>query len=185
MPSSDPITALAETDPKKVGKQEFVELLEAASAVAARDGGVDLSALDPEQFAKLISRASAKQLQAVMSRPELAEQIVDEVFRRMETHFKGDRAQDTDAVVRWRITVDPENPVRYECVLAAGICTVNKNPDQPRQPRATITVGPIELLRLAAGNATAPMLFMTGKIKVAGDIAFAAGLTSLFQIPTA
>lgn len=49
----------------------------------------------------------------------------------------------------------------------------------------TIMVSPVDFLKLASGNSSAPTMFLTGKIKVAGDLGFAAGLTKLFQIPKA
>lgn len=182
MPETDPIAALGDVDPKKIGKDEFVMLLEAASEIADSGTEVDLSALRPEQFARLISRASDDQVEAVMARPELRERILDEVFRRMGEHYKSDKAGKTEAVVRWRIGTD-EDLLRYECVLADGRCEVSKDPQH--EPRVTITVTPAEFLKLASGNASAPMLFMKGKLKVAGDLGFAAGLTKLFQIPKA
>ncbi|MGP4021655.1 SCP2 sterol-binding domain-containing protein [Saccharopolyspora sp. 5N708] len=180
-PESDPIATLGEVDPRKVGEQEFVALLEAASELAD-DGAGDLGALRPEQFARLISRASDDQIEAVMRRPELRERILDEVFRRMGEHYESERASAIEAVVRWRIGTD-DDLLRYECVLAGGNCTVSKDPQ--REPRVTITTPPAEFLKLASGNVSAPMLFMKGKLKVAGDLGFAAGLTKLFQIPKA
>ncbi|GAA0507537.1 sterol-binding protein [Saccharopolyspora subtropica] len=180
-PASNPIAALGELDPKKVDTEEFVALLEAASEVAG-SGEANLGALRPEQFARLISRASDDQIQAVMARPELRERILDEVFRRMGEHYQPDRAGRTEAVVRWRIGTG-DDLLRYECVLADGRCEVNKDPHHA--PRVTITVPPADFLKLASGNASAPMLFMTGRLRVAGDLGFAAGLSKLFQIPKA
>jgi putative sterol carrier protein len=180
-PESDPIATLGEVDPRKVDEQEFVALLEAASERAG-SGAVDLSALRPEQFARLISRASDDQIEAVMRRPGLRERILDEVFRRMGEHYESEKASTIEAVVRWRIGTD-DDLLRYECVLADGNCTVSKDPQH--EPRVTITTPPAEFLKLASGNASAPMLFMKGKLKVTGDLGFAAGLTKLFQIPKA
>lgn len=178
----DSIAALGEVDPKKIGKEEFVALLEAASEITGSGAPVNVSALQPEQFARLISRASDEQLEAVMDRPELRERILDEVFRRMGEHYKSEKASSTEAVVRWRISSD-DGLLRYECVLADGKCTVSK--DSQHELRVTITTRPAEFLKLASGNASAPMLFTKGKLKVAGDLGFAAGLTKLFQIPKA
>ena len=48
-----------------------------------------------------------------------------------------------------------------------------------------MTLTPADFLKLATGNASAPVLFMTGKLKVKGDLGFAAGFMSLFNIPKA
>lgn len=182
MPESDPIAALGDLDPKRVSGQELAELLENAAAAAAH--GADLSALAPEDFSRLIKRASTGQLEAVVGRPELRKLVLDEVFRRMSEHYKGSSAE---AVVRWRIgsikDSEDERTVRYECVLSGGTCQVRE--ELEGEPRVTVMIPPVEFLRLASGNASAPTLFMTGKLKVAGDVGFAAGLTKLFQIPQA
>lgn len=178
MAESDPVPALGDIDPKKIDAAEFAALLDEA----ANGNDLGLRSLTPEQFSRLISRASADQINTVMERPQLRERILDEVFHRMGEHYKSDRARATEAVVRWRIGTG-EDHLRYECVLSGGTCTVSKNPEH--EPRATITLPPGEFLKLASGNASAPVLFMTGKLKVAGDVGFAAGLTKLFQIPKA
>lgn len=184
MPEHDPVATLGEIDPKRVTKEEFAELLESASAAAAGDG-VDLSSLGAEDFSRLISRASADQIEGVMSRPELRERVLDEVFRRMSEHYKSDKARGTEAVVRWRIGPikdgDEANTLRYECVLSAGTCEVSK--ELRYEPRVTIMIPAVEFLKLATGTSSAPTMFMTGKLKVAGDVGFAAGLSKLFQIP--
>lgn len=182
MPVSEPVAGLGDLDPKNVGEQELAELLE--QAVGAE--GADLGALAAEDFSRLIKRASTGQLQAVVERRQLRRTVLDEVFRRMSEHYKPDRARGTE-VVRWRIgslkDSSDERTARYECVLSGGTYEVRE--ELADEPRVTIMVPPVEFLKLASGNAAAPTLFMTGKLKVAGDVGFAAGLTKLFQIPQA
>ncbi len=193
MPDPDAATPLGEVDPKRISKEEFAERLRNAV------DGQELSSLEPEQFARVISRASGSQLESIMAPPQLREPVIDEVFRRMSEHYKADKARNTEAVVRWRIGYGDRLPddhrdggdaddadgdfLRYECLLTGGTCTVSREPQ--REPRVTIMVGPVDFLKLAAGNSSAPTMFLTGKIKVAGDLGFAAGLTKLFQIPKA
>lgn len=178
MAEADNVAALGDIDPQKISTAEFTALLDSATG----DADLDLHALTPGQFSRLISRASAEQIDSIMARPELRERILDEVFRRMGEYYKSDTAGSTEAVVRWRIDSGDDH-LRYECVLSGGTCTVSKEPEH--EPRVTIMLAPAEFLKLASGNASAPMLFMSGKIKVAGDVGFAAGLTKLFQIPKA
>ncbi|MGH3492061.1 MAG: SCP2 sterol-binding domain-containing protein [Sciscionella sp.] len=68
-------------------------------------------------------------------------------------------------------------------MIAEGQCHATEG--RANAPRVTITLSPTDFLRLIAGTASAPMLFMTGKIKIKGDLAFAAGLMSLFDLPRA
>ncbi|MCS7480749.1 SCP2 sterol-binding domain-containing protein [Umezawaea endophytica] len=167
-------------DPKKLGKDEFADLL-----AAFGDADLDLAKLDPQNFARIVSRASKDQIEAVTGRPGLRERVLDEVFRRMESHFRGERAGATRAVVHFHLTggFGETGLDTYEAVIEDATCTINKG--ETREPRASVTLSPVEFLKLATGNASAPVLFMTGKLKVKGDLGFAAGFMSLFTIPKA
>ena len=176
------IEQLTSIDPKKLGKDEFVALL--SSFTEAAEGGTefDLSAMPPQDFARIISRASKEQIEAVMAAPALRGPILDEVFRRMEVHFRTERAGSTRAIVHFRL-IDGDDFDRYQVAINDGSCAITK--DGQDEPRATVTLAPLEFLKLATGNASAPVLFMTGKLKVKGDLGFAAGFMSLFDIPKA
>jgi putative sterol carrier protein len=57
--------------------------------------------------------------------------------------------------------------------------------DGGHEPRVTFKLKPVDFLKLVSGNAAGPMMFMTGKLKIEGDLMFAAGVQSLFRIPGA
>ncbi|GGM58027.1 sterol-binding protein [Longimycelium tulufanense] len=172
-------------DPKELNKDDFVALLSAITRLAQGGAALDLTRMAPQNFARLMSRAGKDQIEAVMGAPELREPILDEVFRRMETHFRTEKAGATSSVMHFRITGGrgEDGLDRYEAVIEDGKCSINKG--TTRDARATVTLGPAEFLKLATGNASAPVLFMTGKLKVNGDLGFAAGFMSLFDIPHA
>jgi putative sterol carrier protein len=90
-----------------------------------------------------------------------------------------------EAVVHWRFTEGSGQGGydRYESVISRGECSTGR--DKTAEPRVTITVGPYDFLRLITSHASAPVLFMTGKLKVRGDLAFAAGMMGLFDLPRA
>jgi putative sterol carrier protein len=144
---------------------------------------VDLRRMDANTFARLISRASTDQVRAALDRPELRTRILNEIFRRMADHLRADRAARTRAVVHWRLTdgTGDGGYDRYETVIEDGACVVHDRPT--RDARVTITLHPVDFLRLITNNASGPVLFMTGKLKINGDLGFAAGLTSLFDLP--
>ncbi|MEO6089160.1 MAG: SCP2 sterol-binding domain-containing protein [Umezawaea sp.] len=172
-------------DPKKLRKDEFADLLGALGDLADGGADLDLAQMDPQNFARIISRASKDQIEAVTARPGLRERVLDEVFRRMEVHFRTERAGATRAVVHFHLTggFGESGHDVYEAVIADAKCTINKG--ETREGRASVTLSPVEFLKLATGNASAPVLFMTGKLKVKGDLGFAAGFMSLFDIPKA
>ena len=110
-------------------------------------------------------------------------QILGEIFRRMAEHFRADAARDTDAVIHWRIGGRADGGVdEYETVIRDGACTAHEG-FEPRGARVTFTVGGADFLRLVTGNVAGPMLFMSGKLKIEGDMMFAASAASLFTIP--
>ncbi|SDX27914.1 SCP-2 sterol transfer family protein [Amycolatopsis xylanica] len=108
---------------------------------------------------------------------------LDEIFDRMDAHLDRDRARELDVVVRWRLTGGSGEGGydRYETVLADGACKVRR--EMGERPRVTITLAPSDFLKLVTRQATPAVLFVTGKIKVKGDLAFAAGLSGFFQLP--
>ena len=67
-------------------------------------------------------------------------------------------------------------------MIANGACDAHEG-FQPTTPRVTFTIGGADFLRLVTGNAAGPMLFMSGKLKIEGDMMFAASAASLFTIP--
>jgi putative sterol carrier protein len=147
--------------------------------------GPDWGQVDAQTFATIVTNATTDQLKTIFGQPAWRTRVLAEIFRRMGEHLRADRAAHVTAVVHWRLTggADPDGHDRYETVIEGGTCTVNR--EWTRDPRVTITLSPIDFVRLITQNASAPMLFVTGKVKVKGDLGFAAGLTGLFDLPRA
>ena len=182
-------TIAANVDPDALGKQDFSRLLTALERLRAEGAALDVSQVEPTTFAKLIGRASKSQLADVLGKPRLRAVILDEIFRRMGDHLRADQAADTNAVVHWRFTggTGAGEFDRYETTIKNGSCTAGQydTAGPERHARVTITLAPSEFLQLIIGRVSAPLLFMTGKLKVKGDLAFAAGLMGLFDLPKA
>ena len=146
----------------------------------------DLTQFDPQQFAELIATASDEQLSEIIHGP-LRKQVLDEIFGRMADHVEPAQIAGLDAVVHFKILDRPEEQGggydHYEVVFADGACRASDSPE--REPKVTIKVGGVDFLKLAAGKASGPVLFMTGKLKLEGDVMLASRLTSFFRIPSA
>ena len=143
---------------------------------------LDTSAIDPSEVARGIAQATDEQLDELMSGP-MREQILAEIFGRMEAHFRADAARDTEAVIHWRIKNGSGNDYdRWESVIANGACKVHQGYES-EEARVTFTIGGGDFLKLVTGNAAGPMLFISGKLKISGDMMFAASATGLFTIP--
>ena len=142
----------------------------------------DLSAyadLDPAQFSALVKSAPKEQLEAVVDGPD-RDVLLAAIFNRMPALFRPEKAGSTNAVIRWDIT-SPAGSAVWNVVIANGTCTVSE--DQSLPPKVTLTMGGYTFLQLISGNGNPVMLVMTGKVKVNGDLATAAGIANLFDLP--
>ena len=136
--------------------------------------------IDAEQYAALVAGASDEDLERGLT--ENRDLLLGEIFRRMPEQFRPDRAGDLDAVVEWRITKRPDGgDDRWQLAIRDGACTVVKGGDE--EPTVTFTVGPVDFLKLITGNASGPMLFTFGKLKIRGDLLLAARVQSFFEVP--
>jgi putative sterol carrier protein len=143
---------------------------------------LDTSQLDPSEVARNISQTTDEQLNELMA-SEMRPQILAEIFGRMEQHFRADSARDTEAVIHWRIKGRSDGGIdEWESVIANGTCAVHEG-FQTDEARVTFTIGGGDFLKLVTGNAAGPMLFMSGKLKISGDMMFAASAAGLFTIP--
>jgi putative sterol carrier protein len=68
-------------------------------------------------------------------------------------------------------------------VIRDGKVEVSHDPKE--QPKVKITTGPVPFLKLVTGQQSGPVLFMTGKLKLEGDVMFASRMSGFFRIPTA
>jgi putative sterol carrier protein len=146
----------------------------------------DLEQVGAEDFAKLVAEASREQLDGIVNGPA-RKQVLDEIFGRMAAHVEPERARGTDAVVHFKILDRPESLGggydHYEVVFEDGKCTASDRIE--REPQVTIRVGAVSFLKLAANQASGPTLFLTGKLRLEGDVMLASRLTGFFRIPTA
>ena len=140
-----------------------------------------LATIGPKEFAQLVKATPDAKIAEVMA-GEGRSKILDEVFNRMPTLFRADRAGATQAVIHWNITGGPAGSTdSYETVIENGACTVTNQP--VREPKLTMTMDPVTFLKVVSGDGNPMMLFMTGKIKAKGDLGLAANVAKLFDLP--
>ena len=140
-----------------------------------------LSSIGPKEFAQIVKATPDSTIAEVMASDDRGK-ILDEVFNRMPTLFRADRAGATQAVIHWNITRGQSGATdTYETVIENGACTVT---DQPaRDPKLVMTMDPVTFLKVVSGDGNPMMMFMTGKIKAKGDLGLAAQVAKLFDIP--
>jgi putative sterol carrier protein len=147
------------------------------------DGTAAMQGVDEAQLVQVVAGATDQQLEELMA-SEARKDILDDIFRRMAEHVDPDRARDVSAVLHWKIFDRPDGGYdHYEVVLEGGACSVSETPS--REPAVTLKLKPADFLKLVSGNASGPTMFMTGRLKLEGDVMLASRLTSMFQIPKA
>ncbi len=72
----------------------------------------------------------------------------------------------------------------YEAVIKDGAVTVSDEPST-ENPKLAIIADSVPFLKLVTGQEAGPVMFMSGKLKIEGDLMFASRMTSFFRIPSA
>ena len=103
---------------------------------------------------------------------------VNETFDAMPSRFRADKAAGTNAVIQYDVT--GEGGGTWHAVIKDGACTVNQGP--ATNPNLTLQIGSQEWLDMLAGKQSGQMLFMSGKLKVKGDMGLAMKLGSMFSM---
>ncbi|HTF09986.1 MAG TPA: SCP2 sterol-binding domain-containing protein [Asanoa sp.] len=139
------------------------------------------AAVGPREFAQLVKSTPDAKIAEIMQ-SDARGKVLDQVFERMPTLFRADRAGSTDAVIHWTVTGRPDGGSdTYEVVIEDGACTVNNTAE--RDPRLSLTMGPVDFMKIVSGGGNPVMMFMTGKLKAKGDLGLAANIANLFDIP--
>lgn len=82
--------------------------------------------VSPKEFAQLVKSTPDDKIAEVMS-GDLRGKVLSEVFGRMPSLFRADRAGSTNAVIHWTITGRPDGGSdTYEVVVENGTCTVSR-----------------------------------------------------------
>lgn len=148
-----------------------------------------LDGADAAELAALAGQATDEQLGEAMAHAETRKKVLDEIFDRMAHHVEPSAIADLDAVIHFVITDAPGGGDDggadvYEAVFKDGEVKVN-NPATSESPKVTITAEPVPFLKLVTGQESGPAMFLSGKLKVSGDLLFASRMTSFFSIPSA
>jgi hypothetical protein len=143
---------------------------------------VDTSPLqDRLAFARQVKAASADDLLALMQSPRRAA-LLQDIVADLPAVFLPERAGDIDVVVHWAVTGRPDGGTdTLELHIAERKLAVSLAPT--RTPRLTLTLGPVDFLRMVTGNANPRMLFLRGRMKARGDLGLTTRFPSFFGTP--
>ena len=103
---------------------------------------------------------------------------VKETFDAMAGRFRADKAAGTSAVIQYDISGDGGGT--WHAVIKDAACTVNEGP--ATNPNLTLSMAAQDWIDMLSGKQSGQMLFMSGKLKIKGDMGLAMKLGSLFQM---
>jgi putative sterol carrier protein len=141
----------------------------------------DPSQIEPAAFARSLRDTPDEQLREGL-RSEYREMVLDGVFDVIARQIDQQKAGDTDAVIHWKVggRADGGHDL-YELKVRGGRGEVSKEATEPA--RLTLSLDALDFLKLVTGNESGPKLFMVGRLRLEGDLLFAARLQSLFRMP--
>ena len=145
-----------------------------------------MSQIDASDFASLKAAVDQRSNEELVSDIQQQEGgidgVLEKVFDGMSGSFNPEKAAGQQAVVQYEITA-PDGNHEYAMRIADGRCEIDKG--QAESPRVSLRLGLADFLRLITGAANGMQLFMTGKLKVSGDLFFAQTYQSWFDRPQA
>jgi putative sterol carrier protein len=130
------------------------------------------------EFSRLVKTASDAELEAALHGPR-RERILDQIFSRMPSRLRADRAHGIDTVIHWRIGGSPAGGEDvYEVTIHDGTCEVARPPNQ--EPDVTFAIEAVPFIKLIAG-ATSPFKIMVSRqLRITGDLPLAMRVGRLF-----
>ena len=89
-----------------------------------------------------------------------------DLFTKMPENFNADKAGDMNASVVFDLSGD--NGGQWSVAIADGACTVNEGVID--SPKATVKMDASDYVDMITGKLNPMMAFMSGKVKVEGDL---------------
>lgn len=108
-----------------------------------------------------------------------AELTPQDIIDQIPVAFQPDKAQGLDATFQFDITGDQGG--QWYMVIKDAQCLVS--PGNATGANITVTMGDENFVKLITGRLDGTMAFMTGKLKLKGDMALAMRLSNLFKLP--
>ncbi len=107
------------------------------------------------------------------------QQEIDAIFPAMVENFSPDKAQGTNAVIQFDLT--GENSGQYWVKIDNGTCNAGQG-EPPEAPKMTISASSSDFYSLVTGKLNVMQAFMSGKIKVKGDMGLAMKMAGMFGL---
>src|SRR3954469_4537661 len=123
--------------------------------------------MGPKPFAAMVAQVSDEELaKGLHANRDL---VLEGIFAAMPQSFVASSAAGVDAVAEWRIGgVGDQPPARWQVRVSGGGCGVERDGDAA--PDVVYEIGGVDFVRLVCGQADGPQLFVSGRLRVEGDL---------------
>ena len=135
--------------------------------------------VDPAQLAELVKGLSDDELKEQISNLG-EEEVLKNIFDGMQEAFIPEKAQGVNSTLQYDVETSAGTK-QWSVKIENGACTTSEGPSS--DPRLTLKVGMVDFVRLILGQADGTQLFMSGKLKLQGDMMFAMQMQSFFDRP--
>jgi putative sterol carrier protein len=134
---------------------------------------------DTETLARLVRSTPDELLKEGLRKNR--EVMFREIFRRFPERLTEEGKRQA-GVIKFKISAEGGEVDRWFVALRNGECETGQ--DSEETPRTTISLDALNFLKLVTGNANPIELFLRRRIRVYGDLIFAAKLSGFFSIPS-
>ncbi len=132
--------------------------------------------MSPEAFQEMIKGKSDEELLAGFKGSE--EEALDGTFESMKDNFDSSKAAGVTAVIQYDIDT-PNGLMSYQLKIDNGTCSIEKG--AASDPRVTLALNLPNFFRMMIRELDGMQAFMSGKLKVSGDIMFSQNIASWFK----
>jgi len=104
---------------------------------------------------------------------------VKAIFSAMPVNFNADAAKGMNSVIQFNLSGDGGGT--WHVAIKDGACAVTEGAHA--SPNMTMTMAASDYVDMISGKLNGQMAFMSGKLKIAGDMGLAMKMQSLFKRP--
>lgn len=105
---------------------------------------------------------------------------VKEIFAEMPNRLNADAAKGMNSVIQFNLSGDGDNGGTYHVIIKDGTAEVKDGAHA--SPSMTMTMAGTDYVDMTTGKLNGQMAFMSGKLKIAGDMGLAMKMQTLFKM---
>lgn len=133
---------------------------------------------DPAKLAEAVKGLSDEELQNQIVNEQGIDNTLKQIFEGMAQAFNAEKAKGQSAVIQYDVDT-PEGTKSWSVNIADGKCETSEGATD--NPRITLQIGLTDFVRLIFNQADGTQLFMSGKLKLKGDMMFAMQMQNFFD----